>query len=121
MVSLAQTTALPTFPPHDQHPLTISPWNMIGIVPSCVLALGRRCWRGRRLGGGGGRRSTTPTPRRLLQQVHLLYVNFAKMMSVAQLDLANKVGCCLSTLYSVEIYVTASFLIQAVLYTHLAA
>lgn len=92
---------------------------MIGIVPSCVLALGGGVGGGGDW-GGGGLRSTNPTPRRLLQQVHLLYVNFAKMMSVAQLDLANKVGCCLSTLYSVEIYVTASFLIQAVLYTHLA-
>ena len=50
---------------------------------------------GRRL---GWLRSTTTT-RTLVQQVHLLYVNFAKTMSVAQLDLANKVECCMYCLF----------------------
>ena len=39
------------------------------------------------------------TRRTLVQEVHLLYVNFAKTMSVAQLDLANKVKCCLYCLF----------------------
>ena len=76
----------------DLHPLTISPGNMIGTVPSSVSALGRRSRRGRRL--GWLRSTTTTTPRTLVQQVHLLYVNIAKTMSVAQLDLANKVEYC---------------------------